>query len=148
MKKVLVTAIEVKLKSVSLEGLKELIRSFEKGDEEFQKARGWATSIGKADVIARRFSKFLLDSGVKNSVWFCQGYVGPLDPKIEQKFRDKFPHYKEESTKTMKGFFSHSVVVVDNLVVDILAVQFSNEKVRIRPLTVFKKEWKVMRKMD
>lgn len=148
MRRVKISAFELKSKSVGEGGIKELIKKFSSVDPEYNKITSWESAIGKSGSIARRFSYYLDRQGIKNALYLCKGYKAKLDAAISAKFKSTFSQYKKSSDEDMQSFFTTTVVVVGNLAVDILAEQFVPVKYRIVPMITLRKLWDTVIKQD
>ncbi len=128
----------VKLKSDNIE---DLVNEFIKTDKFYKYKKSKEDFYGSCDGVSTDLFHFLKDKNIDVKL------ISGTNPMFELD-EDFFNHYSvdESEKEDYKKHIIHVVCLVGNQVIDLTFMQFDGKsKIRIIPLSKFKKEWKIVK---
>jgi len=125
----------MKIIQIAAFSLKEAIKDFAKNDEFYKRYKTADDFYGKCDGISNDLYAFFKNKNVKAEIISGIGYLKDVSNNAAKEAKNNEPE-----------FLIHTVVRVGNKVIDLTGKQFGQNSIRILPFSIFKKEWKKLKK--
>jgi len=124
----------IKYLTEATSNLKKDVAQFIKDNEFYKYYKTPEDFRGTCDGVSSDLYKYLLDKG--------------YDVKLIEGIGVKFDLPKDHPNINIPQYVSHVVLQAGNKVVDLTGMQFEFDKVRIIPLSTFKKQWKKIKPFE